>query len=299
MGVLRESMGGIEIRTVPLNSRITYRGTARDGCLIATELLITLKKLLSKYRTKIEAEKTSKLMHYMENDMEFQQLHDTIAELQVTNLALTSQQNLHETLCFYLNLHNFMVLYALLVSKEMPNSAIEWHKFLSSVCFIVGEERMTPILIQQMLLNAQFNSQAHELALYTATEQTMEHPLLKYMLLPVPPVHLAHFGLYIPAKFSTALRVYTPKSVDKQLEEQARVSCSHVRVDLSRKEAFLPAIFHIKDFGSDDKVLHLIKKALKGHEQHKPLKELLSSVGYMVRTRKLVEDWQFTLKKVL
>ena len=299
MGVLRESMGGIEIRTVPLNSRIPYQGIARDGCIITTELLITLKKLFTKYRTKIESEKTSKLMHYMDNDMEFQQLHDTIAELQVTNLALTSQQNLHETLCFYLNLHNFMVLYALLVSKEVPNSAIEWHKFLSSVCFIVGEERMTPILIQQMLLNTQFNSQAHELSLYTAIEQAMEHPLLKYALLPVPPVHLAHFGLYIPAKFSTGLRVYTPKSVDKQLEEQARVSCSHVRVDLSRKEAFLPAIFHIKDFGSDDKVLHLVKKALKGQEQYKPLKELLSSVDYRVSTRKAVEDWQFTLKKVL
>ena len=299
MGVISETKGGIEIRTLPLNSRFSFPGQAREGCAVATDLLITLKKLLAKHRNKIELGKSSKIMRYLESDMEFQKLQETIGELQVVNLNLTSQQNLHETLCFYLNLHNFIVLYAVLVKQETPNSAIEWHKLLSSVCFIVGEERMTPILIQKMLLNAHFNSQAHELALYTATEQGIDHPLLRYALVSVPPVHLAHFGLYLPATFTAGLRVYTPKAVDTQLEEQAKSCCAHTVVDLARREVTLPAIFHIKDFGSDEQVLHLIKKALKGLESRSVLKQLLSSMDYKVRARKSVEDWRFSLRKVL
>lgn len=297
MGAMRESIGGVEIRTVPLNEKPILKSQTRESYIIVENMLATLKRILLKYKNKVDNEKTNKLFQLLDSDAEFKQLAEAIGELHNIKLQPTGLQHPTQTLSLYLNLHNFVVLYGLLVKKHTSNSAVDWNKFLSSLCVIVGGQRITPLIIQTVLLKAPFNPEAMELAAFYPMDAGEEHPLQRYQLAADFPY--VHFGLYVPTQFCTSLRVYSARAVEKQLEEQAKAYCQQVTVDELRRTVSLPAIFYIKDFGSDLETLELVRKVLKGEPKGKSLKRLLKSELREIEKLHTAEDWRFTLKNAL
>ena len=297
MGAMRESIGGVEIRTVPLNEKPTPKGQPRESYLVVENLLATLKRILLKYKNKVDNEKTNKLFSLLDSDPEFKHLAEAIGELRNVKLQVTGLQHPTQTLSLYLNLHNFVVLYGVLVKKHTANNAVDWNKFLSSLCVIVGDHRITPLLIQTILLKAPFNPEAMELAAFYPMDLGEEHPLQRYQLAADFPN--VHFGLYVPTQFCASLRVYSARVVEKQLEEQARAYCQQAVVDELRRTVALPAIFYIKDFGSDLETLELVRKVLKGEAKGKGLKRLLKSELREIEKLHTAEDWRFTLKSAL
>jgi hypothetical protein len=113
-----------------LNLYKKYKKTTKDPLQLVEEIavhiyLFILKKSLHKIQPEII---TPKLLLNLSNSVEFQPIKDLVAELQVIDLKYLLIISDEHKYAFWLNIFNFLMVFAVIYRKEILLTYYEWHK---------------------------------------------------------------------------------------------------------------------------------------------------------------------------
>eukprot|EP00826_Nyctotherus_ovalis_P020197 TRINITY_DN16323_c0_g1_i2.p1 TRINITY_DN16323_c0_g1~~TRINITY_DN16323_c0_g1_i2.p1 ORF type:complete len:317 (-),score=52.09 TRINITY_DN16323_c0_g1_i2:110-1060(-) len=230
-----------------------------DPVAIVAAILKDLTILLGRYSSKGKA-----MFYHTQKYTRFVDIEKQIASLRSKNFLAKSDgtkwlQTDEEKLSFFINLHNFLVLFGLCKYNRtsFPSTQLEWTNFRKSLLVRVGGYTFSAFEIEHAVLRAAMDS------------PNLPSP---YLDVPVPfptfkprdpRTKLAYkkkeafleFALYIPTKSSAPLRIYKADRVAAQIRENAeRYMIKTVRVNGSKKVLMLPKMleWYASDFAKGD-----------------------------------------------
>jgi len=180
-------------------------------------------------------------------------------------------QGAAKNLAFFLNLHNFMILFALCKTppSKFPKTMQDWALFSKSVIFRVGPYQFTAFEIQHTIIRAYMHLPkfitSHKELLAAMPQYSSSDFRNQFKFCKNEP--LLNFGFYLPCKSSPPLRIYTPDNILAQLALNARDSLLSAKISGSKGTLKLPGImeFYEEDFygqGGKEEAILFVKKYL-------------------------------------
>jgi len=158
-------------------------------------------------------------------------------------------QTNEDKLCFFLNLHNFLVLFALCKdgSKPLPKTQLEWTNYLKSIYIKVGPHILAAHEIEHAILRSFMNMPKMPCPYI---DQHVMFPKFSHedpkseLIYPRKEV-LINFAIYIPTKSAPNLRIYKPGKIMTQMKDNAtKFLLKHIKEAKSvRSSIILPTIF--------------------------------------------------------
>lgn len=147
-----------------------------------------------------------------------------------------------EKLAFFLNLHNFTILFGLCKAPpaKFPKSILEWAKYSQSLSMKVDQFIFNPFEIEQAVVRASMGPPSYlkgkePYPLYSASDSKAA-----FKLPAVSP--LANFGFHFPHVSSPPLKLFTPQNVMGELKEVAIASLQSAGFGKSQLALNLPAV---------------------------------------------------------
>ncbi|XP_050222611.1 uncharacterized protein LOC126672499 [Mercurialis annua] len=153
-----------------------------------------------------------------------------------------------EKLAFFINLHNLMVIHAILV-LGYPNGALERRKFFGDFKYVIGGCTFSLSAIQNGILRANQRPPYNLMKPFGVNDKRCK-AALPY------PEPLIHFALVNGTRSGPALKCYSPGNVDKELLEAARcfLRGGGLVIDVNAKVAHVSKIlkWFSMDFGKNE-----------------------------------------------
>ncbi|KAJ3682317.1 hypothetical protein LUZ60_014890 [Juncus effusus] len=178
---------------------------------------------------------------------EFRRYVNLVTELQRVDLSTLSEA---ETLSFFLNLHNAMVIHAV-ISVGQPG-LIDRRSFFNDFQYLVGGYPYSLSTIKNGILRANRRQPYSFVKPFSSNDKRLELAVRK-----VNP--LIHFGLCNGTKSSPPVRFFSPEGAEMELRQAARefFRGPGLQVDLEKRAVRLTRIFkwYSADFGQDKEIL--------------------------------------------
>ena len=201
-----------------LNLYKKYKKTSKDPLQLIEEIavhiyLFILKKSLHKIQPEII---TPKLLQNLQNSVEFQPIKNLVAELQVIDLKyLLKISDEHKT-TFWLNIFNFLMIFAVIYRKENLLTYYEWHKLKKNSFFNIGGLNFSLYEIETNILRNNYMSKKlfSEIIDFSKGDSRNKFKLdniIKYL----------NFAISEPMTSSFKLQIYFPKTIEKQILKNA------------------------------------------------------------------------------
>ena len=213
-----EQEGNNPLKINILNLYKKYKKTNKDPLQLIEEIavhiyLFILKKSLHKIQPEII---TPKLLISLQNSPEFQPIKDLVAELQVIDLKyLLKISDEHKT-TFWLNIFNFLMVFAVIYRKENLLTYYEWHKLKKNAYFNLGGINFSLYEIETTILRNNYMSKKlfSEIIDFPKGDSRNKFKLdntIKYM----------NFAISEPMTSSFKLQIYFPQTIKKQILKNA------------------------------------------------------------------------------
>ena len=218
-----ENEGNNPLKMNILNMYKKYKKTAKDPSQIVEEIgilmcLFILQKSLHKLQQEVI---TSKFLSTLNNSEEFKKIKDVVAELQVIDLKyLLNVKDNHKT-SFWLNILNFLVIFAIIYRKENILTNYEWHKLKKNSYFNIGGFNFS---LQEIEMNIIGNKNKSKTFYEEMTSFPRGDSRNKFKI--DNPVKYVNFGIYEPMNFSFKLQIYFPQTIENQILKNAIDYCS-------------------------------------------------------------------------
>ena len=208
-------------------------------------------------------------------------------------------QTNEERLCFFLNLYNFLILFALCKngSKPIPKTQLEWTNYEKSISIKVANSIFTAFEIEHAVLRAAMNNpkmpspSLEQKMIYPKFQMTDPRIVFALMKKDV----FINFAFYIPTKSSPSLKIYLPSKVSTQMKDNATRYLQKT-LKVVKSIATLPALFewYSEDFirGNDkDDLLFFIANCLPKESAPRLKQSFTTSVVKEINYDKY--DWTF------
>ncbi|KAJ6890780.1 hypothetical protein NC651_024327 [Populus alba x Populus x berolinensis] len=182
---------------------------------------------------------------------EFRRYVNLAQDLHRVDLLKLSQD---EKLAFFLNLHNAMVIHAV-IRVGCPEGAIDRRSFYSDFQYIVGGSPYSLNTIKNGVLRSNRRSPYSLVKPFGTGDKRLEVVLPK-----VNP--LIHFGLCNGTRSSPTVRFFTPQGIEAELRCATRefFQSNGIKVDLEKRTVYLTRIikWFSGDFGQEKEILRWI-----------------------------------------
>ncbi|XP_061974434.1 uncharacterized protein LOC133696298 [Populus nigra] len=182
---------------------------------------------------------------------EFRRYDNLAQDLHRVDLLKLSQD---EKLAFFLNLHNAMVIHAV-IRVGCPEGAIDRRSFYSDFQYIVGGSPYSLNTIKNGILRSNRRSPYSLVKPFGTGDKRLEVVLPK-----VNP--LIHFGLCNGTRSSPTVRFFTPQGIEAELRCATRefFQRNGIEVDLEKRTVYLTRIikWFSGDFGQEKEILRWI-----------------------------------------
>ena len=212
---------GLESNTLKINVLNLFkkcRKTTKDPLQLTEEIsvhiiLFILKKSLHKIQQEII---TSKLFQSLANSPEFQQIKDLVAELQVVDLKYILSLNDEHKFTFWINIFNFLTIFAIIYRKENILTYYEWLKLKKNSHFNIGGINFSLFEIETNILgnksmSKQFFAECYDFPIGDSRNKFKINNSLQYM----------NFAIYEPMTSCFKLQIYFPQTIKKQILKNA------------------------------------------------------------------------------
>ncbi|KAJ6981843.1 hypothetical protein NC653_025062 [Populus alba x Populus x berolinensis] len=182
---------------------------------------------------------------------EFRRYVNLAQDLHRVDLLKLSQD---EKLAFFLNLHNAMVIHAV-IRVGCPEGAIDRRSFYSDFQYIVGGSPYSLNTIKNGVLRSNRRSPYSLVKPFGTGDKRLEVVLPK-----VNP--LIHFGLCNGTRSSPTVRFFTPQGIEAELRCATRefFQSNGIKVDLEKRTVYLTRIikWFSGDFGQEKEIMRWI-----------------------------------------
>ena len=210
--------GSSQLKINVLNLYKKYKKTTKDPLQIIEEIavhiyLFILKKSLHKIQPEII---TPKLLLSLQNSVEFQPIKDLVAELQVIDLKYLLTISDEHKITFWLNIFNFLMVFAVIYRKENLLTYYEWHKLKKNSYFNIGGINFSLYEIETNILRNNYMSKKlfSEIIDFPKGDSRNKFKIdyaIKYM----------NFAISEPMTSSFKLQIYFPQTIEKQILKNA------------------------------------------------------------------------------
>ena len=213
-----ENEGNNPLKMNILNMYKKYKKTTKDPSKIVEEIgilmfLFILQKSLHKLQPEVI---TSKFLSTLGNSEEFKKIKDVVAELQVIDLKyLLNVKDNHKT-SFWLNILNFLVIFAIIYRKENILTNYEWHKLKKNSYFNIGGFNFS---LQEIEMNIIGNKNKSKTFYEEMTAFPRGDSRNKFKI--ENAVKYVNFGIFEPMNFSFKLQIYFPQTIENQILKNA------------------------------------------------------------------------------
>ncbi len=170
-------------------------------------------------------------------------------------------QSREEQLAFWINLYNAMVLHAV-VRNNIQASVNEgkWRStaFFQRSAYLINQQRISADDIEHGILRG---NQGHPLV--PGKQFSQDDPRHTWVIFPMDP--RIHFVLHSASISSPPLQIYSPETIDQQLNEAVnRFLRQHTQINKVEFTLVLPNLvkWAQKDLGGPDKILELLIHAI-------------------------------------
>ncbi|CAH1414798.1 unnamed protein product [Lactuca virosa] len=228
-----------------------FRGATNDlEPKSATTISVKLAKIMSAILESYASEDGYHLDYLgISNSEEFRRYVNLMQELQRVDISTLS---VSERLAFFLNLHNAMVIHAVISIGHPGASVIDRKSFNSDFVYVIGG---SPYSFTTIINGVLRNNRRPP---YTFTKPFGSGD--KRLELAFPQVNpLIHFGICNGSKSSPPVRFFTPQGVESELRFAARefLQKDGIHVDLAKRTVHLTRIFKwfSVDFGQEKEML--------------------------------------------
>ena len=139
-----------------------------------------------------------------------------MAELQVIDLKyILNVKDNHKT-SFWLNILNFLVVFAVIYKKENILTNYEWHKLKKNSYFNIGGFNFS---LQEIEMNIIGNNNKSKTFYEEMTSFAIGDSRNKYKIDNV--IKYVNFGIFEPMSYSFKLQMYFPQTIEKQILKNA------------------------------------------------------------------------------
>lgn len=228
-----------------------FRGSTNDlEPKSATTISLKLAKIMSAILESYASEDGCHLDYLgISNSEEFRRYVNLMQELQRVDISTLS---VSERLAFFLNLHNAMVIHAVISVGHPGASVIDRKSFNSDFVYVIGG---SPYSLTTIINGVLRNNQRPPYSFskpFGSGDKRLE--------LAFPQVNpLIHFGICNGSKSSPPVRFFTPQGVESELRFAARefLQRNGIQVDLAKRTVHLTRIFKwfSVDFGQEKEML--------------------------------------------
>ena len=213
-----ENEGNNPLKMNILNMYKKYKRTMKDPSQIVEEIgilinLFIVQKSLHKLQPEVI---TPKFLSNLSNTEEFKKIKDIVAELQVIDLKyLLNVKDNHKT-SFWLNILNFLVIFAVIYKKENILTNYEWHKLKKNSYFNIGGFNFS---LQEIEMNIIGNNNKLKTFYEEMTSFPRGDSRNKFKIDNV--VKYINFGIFEPMTYSFSLQIYFPQTIENQIMKNA------------------------------------------------------------------------------
>ena len=214
----KESEGNSQLKINIINFYKKYKKTNKDPLQLIEEIgvsiyLFILNNSLHKIKPEII---TSKLLGNLSNSEEFQPIKELVAELQVVNLKYLLNTSNEHKFTFWLNIFNFLMVFAVLYKKEILLTYYEWHKFKKNSFFNIGGHNFSLYEIENIILQ---NNYMSKILFSECIDFPKGDARNKFKI----PYHIKYinFAISEPMTSSFKLQIYFPLTIEKQILKNA------------------------------------------------------------------------------
>jgi len=213
-----ENEGNNPLKMNILNMYKKYKRTTKDPSQIIEEIgilinLFIVQKSLHKLQPEVI---TSKFLSNLSNTEEFKKIKDLVAELQVIDLTyLLNVRDNHKT-AFWLNILNFLLIFAVIYKKENILTNYEWHKLKKNSYFNIGGFNFS---LQEIEMNIIGNNNKSKTFYEEMTSFPRGDSRNKFKIDKV--VKYVNFGIFEPMTYSFRLQIYFPQTIENQILKNA------------------------------------------------------------------------------
>ena len=191
------------IKTVQFSEIKNYYPSL-DPIIISENICTKLYSLLTKYKIEKFSDKyfdTSSLRDLSNTD-EFIEVKNLILSLKGISLEkLTNKPNFYY--CFWLNLYNFLTIFAIIYKCEQMSNYYEWYRFLKNSYYTIGNCEISLYEIENVILRK--NEISKRIYKEIIKEDSIKNlPLIKKFN------QIINFGISIPTNSSPSIRIYFP-----------------------------------------------------------------------------------------
>ena len=201
-----------------LNLYKKYKKTTKDPLQLVEEIavhiyLFILKKSLHKIQPEII---TPKLLFNLSNSSDFQPIKDLVAELQVIDLKYLLKISDEHKYAFWLNIFNFLMVFAVIYRKELLLTYYEWHKLKMNSYFNIGGINFSLYEIETNILRNNYMAKKlfSEIIDFPKGDSRNKFKIennIKYI----------NFAISEPMTSSFKLQLYFPQTIQKQILKNA------------------------------------------------------------------------------
>ena len=213
-----ENEGNNPLKMNILNMYKKYKRTTKDPSQIIEEIgilinLFIVQKSLHKLQPEVI---TSKFLSNLSNTEEFKKIKDLVAELQVIDLTyLLNVRDNHKT-AFWLNILNFLLIFAVIYKKENILTNYEWNKLKKNSYFNIGGFNFS---LQEIEMNIIGNNNKSKTFYEEMTSFPRGDSRNKFKIDKV--VKYVNFGIFEPMTYSFRLQIYFPQTIENQILKNA------------------------------------------------------------------------------
>ncbi|KAI3728478.1 hypothetical protein L6452_17115 [Arctium lappa] len=231
-----------------------FRGTTNDlEPKSASAISLKLTKIMSAILESYASEDGCHLDYLgISNSEEFRRYVNLLQELQRVDISTLS---VSERLAFFLNLHNAMVIHAVIRIGHPGSAVIDRRSFNSDFIYIIGGFPYSLTTIVNGILRNNRRPPYSFTKPFGSGDKRLE--------LAFPQVNpLIHFGICNGSKSSPPVRFFTPQGIESELRFSARefLQKDGIQVDLAKRTVHLTRIFkwYSVDFGQEKEILKWI-----------------------------------------
>ena len=162
----------------------------------------------------------------------FDQLKDLILSLKnisIENLALVPKNYY----CFWLNIYNFLTIFALIYKCEIISNSYEWYRFLKNSYFTIGNLEISLYEIESKILRDKETSD--KIYGYASDNEQIKLPNINKFN------SIINFGISLPTTSAPSIRMYFPMNFSESLKLNASLFFSNnLKLDIQNNTIEIP-----------------------------------------------------------
>ena len=205
-----------------------------DPMLISEKICIKLYLFLSKVKIENFDEKNDNTDFLMDlaHSNEINEIKDLILNLQNISLEKLAQYPIHYY-CFWLNMYNFLTVFAIIYKCEGFSNSHEWNRFMKNSYFTIGRLEISLLEIETYILrDKQISDKIYGIKKYDSQLDLPKIPKFD---------NIINFGISMVTNSSPSIRIYFPTNFEETLKfNMDEFFWRTIKIDLDKNELKLP-----------------------------------------------------------